>query len=215
MIKNEKLIIFDMDGTLIDSGNVITNTINYVREKSKLTPLSKEIMLEALNDPSINSALFFYGTDTFTKSQTMFFQEYYDEHCISDIVLYDGIEELLKTLCRDFNLSVATNANSVYAYQMLDFLGIKDYFSLIVGADMVVKPKPSGEMLAFSCNQLEVKKENAILIGDSKKDLFAAKDFGIDCILVNWGFTKHTKDEVAIHDTKSLKCKIYEMKGKN
>lgn len=203
-----KLIIFDMDGTLIDSGNVITNTINFVRGKLELSPIEKGTMLLALNDPSINSAEFFYGTSHFTKEQTELFQGYYDAHCISDIVLYDGIKELLEELKSDYILSVATNANSVYAHKMLDFLGIKDYFSLIVGADMVPHPKPKGDMLRFCCDRLGIQKENALLIGDSKKDLYASLDFGIQCILVNWGFSDHTQEGNIVNDIENLKREI-------
>jgi len=206
-----KLIIFDMDGTLIDSGNVITNTINFVRFSLGLEPIRKDIMLVALNDPTINSAEFFYGTPHFTQRQTELFQEYYDEHCISDIILYDGIKELLEDLKQEYKLSVATNANSIYAHKMLDFLGIKEYFSCIVGADMVEFPKPKGDMLALCCEKLEVVKENALLIGDSKKDLYASLDFGIACILVNWGFSDHNEyDENSnvVNDIENLRKEI-------
>lgn len=212
MKKEEKLIIFDMDGTLIDSGSVITNTINYVRSKFNLQPIAKEIMLENLNDPTINSAKFFYGTEAFTDEQRVYFTEYYDVHCISDIVLYDGIYELLSDLSKRYVLGVATNANSVYAHKMLDFLEIKKFFSLIVGADMVNSPKPSGDMLRYSLEKLQINKTNAILIGDSKKDLYAANDCDMDSILVDWGFTTFSNEEkIVIKDIKSLKLKIDEI----
>ncbi len=203
-----KLIIFDMDGTLIDSGNVISNTINFVRSHLGLESLSKNTMLKAMNDPAINSAEFFYGTSHFTDTQTELFKIYYDEHCISDIVLYAGIKELLEELQSEYRLSVATNANSVYAHKMLDFLGIKEHFSLIVGADMVEHPKPKGDMLSFTCEKLGIQKEHSVLVGDSKKDLYAANDFGIDCILVNWGFTDFTENVACSVD--DLKKQIME-----
>lgn len=210
MKKKKKLIIFDMDGTLIDSGSVITNTINYVREKQGLEILSKDSMLKALNDPNINSSHFFYGTYSFTQEQTKLFQEYYDEHCTSDIVLYSGIEKLLNDLSGNYLLSVATNANSIYANRMLEFLAIKNYFSLIAGADMVKHPKPKSDILEFSCNELKINKENTILVGDSKKDWNAAKDFKIKCILVNWGFSQYESDNetIVVNDVEDLIRKI-------
>ncbi len=195
-----------MDGTLIDSGNVISNTINYVRENLGLEPIPKEIMLQAMNDPSINSSDYFYGTEHFTDEQTKLFTEYYDEHCISDIVLYDGIKELLDELKNEYHLSVATNANSGYAKKMLEFLGILDHFSFIAGADMVTHPKPKGEMLSLVCETIGTKKECSILIGDSKKDLYAANDYGIECILVNWGFSEELSE--AVETIENLKSEI-------
>ncbi len=201
-----KLLIFDMDGTLIDSGNVISNTINHVRKNLGLEPVQKDIMLKMMNDPSINSSEFFYGTPNFTEQQTKLFTEYYDEHCISDIILYDGIKELLEELQGSYILSVATNANSAYATKMLQFLGILEHFHFIAGANMVSKPKPNGEILALVCQTVGTKKECSILIGDSKKDLLAANDFGIDCILVNWGFSDHFDD--AVETIENLKREI-------
>jgi len=201
-----KLIIFDMDGTLIDSGNVIANTINFVRINLGLEVIAKAEMLKAMNDPNINSSEYFYGTPHFTEQQTKLFTEYYDEHCISDIILYDGIKELLEELKDDYKLSIATNANTIYAHKMLEFLGIKEHFSLIVGADMVEYPKPKGDMLSLICTTLGTKKECSILVGDSKKDLYAANDFGIDCILVNWGFSDYFQD--VVDDIENLKKEI-------
>lgn len=201
-----KLIIFDMDGTLIDSGNVISNTINFVRKNLELEPIDKDTMLKAMNDPTINSSEYFYGTPHFTDEQTKLFTEYYDKHCISDIILYDGIKELLDELKDHYTLSVATNASSSYAKRMLEFLGILEHFHFIAGADMVTHPKPNGEMLSLVCETIGTKKECSLLIGDSKKDLLAANDFGIECILVNWGFSDHF--DGAVETIENLKREI-------
>lgn len=209
MIK-QKIIMFDMDGTLIDSGSAIANTINYVRKHMGLDAMQKETMLAAINNPDINSSQFFYGTPEFTKIQTKLFEKYYDVNCTRDIVLYDGIRELLIELSEEFVLSVATNANSVYANKMLSFLRIHSYFSLIAGADMVEHPKPKGDMLNLTCAKLNIKKEDAILVGDSKKDFNAAKDFGIPSILVNWGFSYHKNigNAIIANNIQDLKDRI-------
>ena len=103
--------MFDMDGTLIDSGFAITNTINYVRVNLGFEELEKSYILEKVNDPNINSSEFFYGTKEFTAEQTRLFEEYYNKHCLSDLVVYDGISKLIDDLKNDFTLAVATNAN--------------------------------------------------------------------------------------------------------
>jgi len=192
-----KLIIFDMDGTLIDSGNVITNTINFVRKNLGLEYIEKDIMLEQLNNPDINSAEFFYGTSEFTEEQTKLFTKYYDEHCVKDIRLYGGIEELLKSLKKDYVLSVATNASQPFAKKMLDFLNISKYFKYIIGADMVKNPKPAPDMILKTLEVLNIKKEESMLVGDSLKDLRSAKNAKIDFALVSWGFSKEYDDAIS------------------
>jgi len=191
-----RLIMFDMDGTLIDSGFAITNTINYVRENLGFDRLEKNYILEKVNDPSINSAEFFYGTKEFTPLQTKLFEEYYNEHCLSDLVLYDGIAKLVGDLKNDFILAVATNANSQYAHKMLNHVGIGHHFKTILGYDSVKNPKPHPEMVNKILDIHNVSNINAQLIGDSHKDIMAATNAGVDSILVNWGFSNHEKDAI-------------------
>lgn len=197
-----------MDGTLIDSGFAITNTINYVRENLGFERLEKDYILEKVNEPHINSAEFFYGTKEFTDQQTKLFEEYYNKHCLTDLVLYDGISELIADLKGDFTLAVATNANSIYAKKMLDHVGIGDNFSTILGYDSVKNPKPHPEMVNKILNEYSIANTNAQLIGDSHKDIIAATKAGVDSVLVNWGFSNHEKD--AIETIEELETKIYE-----
>ena len=67
----KKLLIFDMDGTLVDSSDAITNTINYVRGHLELEPLEKVYLLENLNNPHINSSEFFYNTPTLDRKSVV------------------------------------------------------------------------------------------------------------------------------------------------
>lgn len=203
-----RLIMFDMDGTLIDSGFAITNTINYVRENLGLERLEKDYILEKVNDPSINSSEFFYGTKEFTAQQTKLFEEYYNIHCLTDLVVYDGIAELIKELSKDFTLAVATNANSGYAQKMLKHVEIGHHFSTILGYDSVSKPKPHPEMVNKILDKHNIHKSNAQLIGDSHKDIMAATKAGVDSVLVNWGFSNHGND--AIETVQELEKKIFD-----
>jgi len=81
-----------MDGTLINSGAIISNTINYVRINTGLKPMDSKILLENINNPNINPAKFFYNTDIFTPKHSKLFEEYYDANCLKLVELYDGID---------------------------------------------------------------------------------------------------------------------------
>jgi len=188
----KELIIFDMDGTLINSGNVITNTINFVRVNLGLQKLEPKLMLETLNNPDINSAEYFYGTKEFTAYQTELFTKYYDENCTKDIELYDGIYNLLELLSKNYKLSVATNASREFAIQMLEALDINKFFDFVIGANMVEYPKPKPDMLIKTLESLNIEAKNSILIGDSRKDTMSADAINMDNILVNWGFSNHS-----------------------
>jgi phosphoglycolate phosphatase len=187
---SKKLIIFDMDGTLIDSGDAISNTINFVRTNIGLKPMPKVKLLQNINNPDINSAEYFYGTKEFTPQQTELFGKYYDEHCVSDIVIYDGIKELVTKLSKTHILCVATNASKQFAIKMLDSVDILEYFDMVAGYTCVAKPKPAPDMLQLICDNLNIDIKDSVLIGDSLKDKQSANAINMDSILVNWGFSQ-------------------------
>lgn len=191
-----KMILFDMDGTLINSGAMIANTINYVRSNIGLETMSKNHILENVNDPDVNSAEFFYGTKHFTDEQSVLFEEYYNENCLKDLEIYEGISELLNDLKNDFTFTVATNANSDFAHKMLNHLELGNFFDSIVGYNDVKKPKPHPEMVYKMLDKHNVAKHNAQLVGDSHKDIMAANNAGIDSVLVNWGFSNHKEHAI-------------------
>lgn len=201
-----KMIIFDMDGTLINSGCAIANTVNYVRKNLGLSAFEKSYILENINDINVNSAEFFYETKEFTLQQKILFEDYYNKNCLNDLVLYEGIKDLLDKLKDDFILTVATNANSIYAKKMLSHLKIEKYFSSILGYNDVNKPKPNPDMINKILETHKIEKKNAQLVGDSNKDIVAAKNAGIDSILVNWGFSNHKEN--AIETIRELEEKI-------
>ena len=207
-----KSIIFDMDGTLINSGNIIANTINHVRVNSGLEKMDKITLLQNINNPHINSAKFFYDAQEFTPKHIELFETYYKKYCLSDIVLYDGIKELLETLNGKFYLTIATNASTIFAIQMTKHLGIYHYFNDIVGADKVETAKPSADMLHLLISTHHLDINNTILVGDSHKDLLAANSANIDSILVNWGFTNHDKN--ALENTKELEKELFKWNNK-
>ncbi|MGB3751706.1 MAG: HAD family hydrolase [Arcobacteraceae bacterium] len=197
-MKNKQLIIFDMDGTLIDSGDVISNTINHVRTNVGLPKMPKELLLTSINNPDINPSEFFYGTKNFTKKHSKLFEEYYDKNCLTDIVLYDGIKDLLQNISEYFTLSIATNASVEYAQKMTKHLGIDHYIDYFIGADKVSQSKPHPEMLIKTTQSLNIQIKDAILIGDSNKDKNAAVACEMDYLLVNWGFTQHDHIDVIL-----------------
>ncbi|RXJ60164.1 HAD family hydrolase [Candidatus Marinarcus aquaticus] len=202
-----KLIMFDMDGTLVNSGTMIANTINYVRENIGLEILEKHHILTNVNDPKINTAEFFYGTKHFTEEQTILFENYYNQNCLKELEIYDGIETLLKELKGEFKLAVATNASSIFAHKMLTHLGLREYFDLLYGYDSVSQPKPHPEMVYKIIEDIKTTKERSLLVGDSHKDTQAATSAGVDSILVNWGFSDHSEN--AIESVEELKQHIF------
>jgi len=209
MSTQKKLIIFDMDGTLVDSSTTIVNAINHVRSKLNLEPLSKELILEKVNDPALNPALFFYEVEEFTSQQEEWFSEYYTHNHEKELELYPDIDKLLKELKkRGYLLAIATNAYRGSTLQSLGHLNIVNYFSSIACYDDVSRGKPAPDMLEKNLEDLKLDVKDAIFIGDSERDLMAANRLNMDYLMINWGFSDYAD---AIHSVEKLKEKILEL----
>ena len=208
MKNSKKLIIFDMDGTLVDSSITIVNAINYVRSKLSLAPLDKEVILTKVNDPELNPALFFYETQEFSMEQEEWFSQYYTDNHERELQLYDGVEELLITLKeKGYLFAIATNAYRGSTLESLEHLNIVDYFSSIACYDDVGRGKPAPDMLEKNLKDVKLEAKDAIFIGDSERDLMAANTIGMDYITINWGFSDY---EDAIRSIDKLEEKILE-----
>ena len=187
--------IFDLDGTLVDSSNVLANAINYVRSNFNLQPLPKDYIIEQINNPNSNWSQSFYNLPQATNVHEMLFKEYYAKNHDKELVLFDGIDNMLKNLKdNSIKLAVATNGYRDSTIRALNYLNIKDYFDLIVTYEDVGKPKPNPDMLFKITNELNSKK--SIFIGDSKRDLLASKAANIEFILVDFVNNKSSVKEV-------------------
>jgi phosphoglycolate phosphatase len=202
---NKSLIIFDMDGTLVDSSVAIANAINYVRDKLYLPPLDPTLIIERINDQSFNPAQFFYKTERFTPEHERWFSEYYTENHERELQLYEGIAELLESLKRqDLRLAVATNAYRGSTIESLTHLGIYEHFDTIASYDDVARGKPYPDMLHKILDELKTSKEQALFVGDGSRDEMAAKHAGIDYLMVNWGFSEHGEAIGSIEELQTI-----------
>ena len=182
-------IIFDMDGTLVDSSDVISNSINHVRHKIGLRPLLKEDILRVVNDMDTPSPLYFYESAEFLPEHIVWFQDYYTANHENEVRVYAGVLDMLKRLQEGKSLALATNAYRISALQILRHLDMEKYFEIIVCGDDVKKSKPHPDMIEKIISHLNSDKERTVVVGDSLKDRESASRAGVKSILVNFGFT--------------------------
>ncbi len=202
---NKKLIIFDMDGTLVNSSLTIANAINYVRKNIGFEPMEQEYILRHVNEPDINPAQFFYHAQAFDPDHEKWFSEYYSKNHEKELVLYDGIKELLETLKQqEHRLAVATNAYRRSTIESLIHLEVYDIFDSIACYDDVRQGKPHPDMLYKLLDELEHSVHESLFIGDGPRDAQAAKHAQMDYVMVDWGFSEHMNAVRTVDDLKRL-----------
>jgi phosphoglycolate phosphatase len=202
-MSSSEIIIFDLDGTLVDSGDNIASAINHTRASFGLVALEKEFVLEKINCDNINAAEIFYGTKEFSQEQRDIFEPYYYEICADNVRLYEKIDFYLEEFrSHGFKMAVATNGKSTFARKILESVGIDSYFDMVVGSDSVAMPKPNPQMLLKILDSFETNEgSNVLMVGDSIKDVKAARAIKIPSVVVEWGFgsDKPTGDKNLTH----------------
>lgn len=202
---NKKLIIFDMDGTLVNSSLTIANAINYVRQNLGFEPMEQNHILKHVNEPDINPAQFFYHATSFDADHERWFSEYYTKNHEQELVLYNGIKELLYALKdKGYKLAVATNAYRGSTIESLSHLNVLGIFDGIACYDDVEQGKPHPDMLHKLLDELNFLNNETIFVGDGPRDEIASKRAEIDYIMVDWGFTEHTEAVRTVAELKEM-----------
>ena len=205
----KSLVIFDMDGTLIDSSRTIANSINHVRRNMGLNPMSYEQIISKVNDHSISPAEYFYEIDAYEPIHEKWFNEYFTQNHANELALYPGIYELLQWLQdHKVKIALATNAYRISTLESLRHFGIEHFFDMVVCADDVRRGKPYPDMLYKILESLDKTNEEAVFVGDGPRDEDAAEAAYIDYLMVDWGFTEHSRDKSVISTVAELKERL-------
>lgn len=184
-------LLFDLDGTIVDSSRGITNCAIYALEKFGITVTDRRELYRFIGPPLVDSFRDFYGfSDESAKAAVAFYRERYREVGMYENDVYEGIPELLESLrARGKRIFLATSKPEEFAKKILEYLKLDKYFDLIAGAtfDRSRDTKESVIRYALAEGGL-VPDETVVMIGDRLHDVEGAQAVGIDSIGVLWGF---------------------------
>lgn len=203
-MKKDFCIIFDMDGTLIDSSFAMAQSVNHVRRTLGLSDISKEDLEYHINQPDQHLPKIFYNTPEYDPNHRALFREHYMATSTQSIALYPDVKEMLAFMSQRAILGIATNASDFFARHMVEHLGIEPYFDYIVGSNNVPEPKPNPQMLELLMEATGSIKEKALLVGDSIKDEHAAMNADIPFIFAQWGYGKSETASMRAHNVHEL-----------
>ncbi len=185
-------LIFDLDGTLVDSGLDIALSVNFVRVHFRLPELPLSEVFSYIGDGVVrlleralaadsqgvvsSSPVDQVPADRLTEGLAVF-RQYYGKHLLDHTGLYPGVREVLARFA-DVPLFLATNKPRVYTDQILQGLQIATVFRNIVAGDETTERKPEPAHLRQTLHGLQVKPSQVVMVGDSPNDVNAARAFG-------------------------------------
>lgn len=184
-------VIFDLDGTLLDTIDDLRNAVNYVLAKYSMEERSlSEIKrfvgngIKRLLELSISVPV----KDAVFEEMFMVFKEYYTDHCNLKTRPYPQILELLECLrTKGIKLAIVSNKND-QAVKNLNQIYFKDYIQTAIGEKEGIRKKPAPDTVLAALSELGSQMEQSLYIGDSEVDKMTADNIPMECILVEWGF---------------------------
>ena len=186
-----KYILFDLDGTIADSGEGIINGVIYALDKFGITETNNEVLNNFIGPPLVDA---FMKNYSFSKEQALeavrLYREFYPREGIYQNSLYGGIDKTIKTLKEmGKTLVLATSKPLPFAEIILKQYDLLKYFDFIIGATFDGKLNYKTDVIRVALQQSGIAdKSEAIMIGDRHHDIEGAKDNDLDSIGVLYGY---------------------------
>lgn len=190
-LNEKKTILFDLDGTLTDSGEGIVNSFKYTLKCYNIHEYDEKMLNRFIGPPLKDSMKeLFCCSDEKAKEAIEKYREYYKTKGIYENRMYDGVEPLLRSLARDGRkVILATSKAEVFAVKILDSFKISQYFMSVAGAELNGTRTGKDEVIRYALEKAGVSdREGVVMVGDREHDILGAKQEGLDSIGVLYGY---------------------------
>jgi len=204
-----KGIIFDVDGTLTYTNQLIFDSFNHITKKYLGKSYSDEEII-ALFGPTEDVILKQICPDEYESARKDYYSYYQDNHSIAQ--LYDGIKSLIIEIkSSNILLSIFTGKGRTSALITLDESGLTKYFDLIVSGDDVENHKPSPEGINKFLKMFNLNPKEVLMIGDAPSDIAAANEAGVEIASVVWD--SYSETEVRKLNSKNIFHTVEELRN--
>jgi phosphoglycolate phosphatase len=189
-MKKYDTVIFDLDGTLLNTLEDLADAVNYVMKKYHYPERTlDEVRRFVGNGIRRLMELAVPENVPAEKFEIVFeeFKSYYTDHCQIKTCAYEGIMPLLKTLYeKGYAMAIVSNKNHAAVCE-LNEIYFKEYIDVSIGQKDGIRKKPAPDTVLQALKELGKEKERAVYVGDSEVDFATAENTGMDCVLVSWG----------------------------
>ena len=188
-------LIFDLDGTLIDSKQDLIHAVNAMLRELGRGELAEEAISGYIGHGApqlVARALGDESTERDRQRALQFFLSYYELHKMDSTCAYPGVRETLEKLA-SMPMAVLTNKPVRISVRILDAMGLSKYFRAIYGGNSFETKKPDPLGARTILQELEVEPREALLVGDSEVDVQTARNAGTLAAAVNYGFGVHDR----------------------
>jgi phosphoglycolate phosphatase len=186
------LIIFDLDGTLIDSSKDLAIAMNATRLHVGMEPLDPNLIFSYVGNGVamlVRRALGPEAPEELVQQAVIFFLKFYRVHAVEHTQLYPDIRELLEELSRSgHKLAILTNKPARISFDILDALKLASHFVRVFGGDSLTAKKPDPLGITTLLTETGFSAQNALMVGDSGVDVQTARNAGVRSCGVTWGF---------------------------
>jgi phosphoglycolate phosphatase len=195
-IKNYDAIIFDLDGTLVDSLPDMVFALNRLlldEGRRELTMSEVRPMIGRGALKMIESAFELSGEaihEVWLSKALATYHSYYKEFPARDSKVYGGVRTVLNEFQEaDIKMGICSNKAYEFVNLILKSFSLKEYFCAVTGGDNVAFTKPDGRHILETLKLMDVSGKNVLMVGDTTNDFFAAQNIGIPAVAVNYGYS--------------------------
>ncbi len=191
-------ILFDLDGTLLDSIELILASARYAFEKRQRTPPPDDEWRAGVGIPLFNMFRRYASDEADVAAFIATYREYQLAHHDRLIRCYDGVVETVVALRdRGHTLGIVTSKSEALAMRGLAYVGLARYMDTVVGCDSSTRHKPDPEPVHLALHRLDCRPEHAIFVGDSIHDIAAGNAAGVRTVAATWGAGRREELEPA------------------
>lgn len=196
----QKYLLFDLDGTLTDPGEGITNSVMYALKKFGIKVEDRRELYPYIGPPLTDSFMRYHGLSPLQAEQALgYYREYFSVNGMFENIPYEGISALLEDLQKQgYTLLVATSKPEEFTVQILQHFSLDRYFAFVAGNTLDESRPTKASVIAYLRDKFpDIGAENALMIGDRKYDIEGAKQHGLSSVGVLYGYGSREELEQA------------------